>query len=58
MGEMFSVFCMGPAVSGCGLCDIDRVLFKILNNVSKIGKSWYDENIQIIIKGTGSNLLF
>ena len=26
---MFSVFRMGPATSGRGLCDIDRVLFRV-----------------------------
>ena len=33
---MFSAFRMGPAPSERGLCDIDRVLFRVtLNQVSK-----------------------
>ena len=33
---MFSPFRMGPAASGRGLCDIDRVLFKVTQ--SRVGK--------------------
>ena len=48
---MFSAFLMGPAASGSGLCDIDRVMFRVItSHVEKIGKSWDGENITIIIR--------
>ena len=35
---MISAFCMGPAASGRGLCDIDRVLFRVAKSrVKKLG---------------------
>ena len=43
---MFLAFRMSPAAIGRGLCDIDNS--ELLNHVSKIGKSWQDENMRII----------
>ena len=35
---MISALRMGPAVSGCGLCDIHRVFFKVVKSrVEKLG---------------------
>ena len=47
---MFSVFRMGPAASGRGLCDIDSVIQSYLFTFRKIEKSWHGECIPIIIK--------
>ena len=45
---MISAFPMGPAVSGHGRCNIDRVLFRVAKSrVKKTGKSLDDENIPI-----------
>ena len=47
---MFSAFLMGPAASGSGLCDIDRVMFRVITSrVEKNGKSWDGENIPSIM---------
>ena len=53
---MFSVFRMGPAASGRGLCDIDSVIQSYLFTFRKIEKSWHGENIPIIIKIENAHL--
>ena len=39
---MFSVFRMGPAACGRRLCDIGRVLLRVIKRV-KNGRSWHGE---------------
>ena len=43
---MFLAFRMGPGTSGRGLCDVDRVLFRVTKSQT-IGKSWIGENMAI-----------
>ena len=51
LGEIpfFSEFCMGPAVSGRGLCDIHSVIQSYKITCQKIWKSWRDGNIPITL---------
>ena len=53
---MFLAFGMGLAASGCKLCDIDEVLFKVEITCQRFGKS--GENIPIIIKIEKATLWF
>ena len=50
-------FCEEPWSGGQrrGLCDIDRVIFR-LNQLSKNRKSWHGENIPIIIQNEKAEL--
>ena len=47
---MLSASRMGSTGSGRGLCDIDRVIFRVTKSRVKNEKSWHDENIPIIIQ--------
>ena len=42
---MITAFCVGPTAGGRGLCNIDRILFRVTKSrIKKTGKSLHDEN--------------